>query len=174
MTVHFKLDFDDLIAFQKNVINNSHTHHIKEKYFRWITSIVIFLAALIIFKTSFILFAAILVISIIYFTIFPFIYSNLAFSKLKKQLQKGDFSHILGACKMTISEKGIDREIDNATSHFDWKEIGKVSEDSWHYFLYVSDLQGLIIHKVPNHMNESETAKYNDLIKSYIGDLIIK
>jgi len=168
MTAHFTLGFEDLIAFQKDVINNSRTHHIKKKYFQWITSIIIFLAALFLMKSIILItFVTSLCITIVYFFVFPLLYNNLALTKLKKQLQKNDYSHVLGVCNVTISEEGISREINDSTSHFEWNQFEKINEDDRHYFLYVSDLQGLIISKKPDNMNDEKTTAYNHLIKSY-------
>src|SRR5699024_11334740 len=90
-------------------------------------------------------YVTILCITIFYFFFFPLLYNNLAFTKLKKQLQKNDYSHVLGVCNVTISEEGISREINDSTSHFEWNQFEKINEDDRHFFLYVSDLQGLII-----------------------------
>ncbi len=168
MTARFTLGFEDLIAFQKDIINNSHTHHIKKKYFQWITSIIIFLAALFLMKSITLLtFVTSLCITIVYFLIFPLLYNNLSLAKLKNQLQKSDYSHVLGVCNVTISEEGISREVNDSTSHFEWYQFERVNEDDRHYFLYVSDLQGLIISKTPDNMNDEKTSAYNDLIKTY-------
>src|SRR5699024_6434350 len=103
MTAHFTLGFEDLIAFQKDVINNSRTHHIKKKYFQWITSIIIFLAALFLMKSIILItFVTSLCITIAYFFVFPLLYNNLALTKLKKQLQKKDYSHLQGVYNIII------------------------------------------------------------------------
>jgi len=168
MTARFTLGFEDLIAFQKDIINNSRTHHIKKNYFQWITSIIIFLAALFLMKSITLLtFVTSLCITIVYFLISPLLYNNLALAKLKNQLQKNDYSHVLGVCNVTISEEGISREVNDSTSHFEWSQFESVNEDDRHYFLYVSDLQGLIISKTPDNMNDEKTSAYNDLIKTY-------
>src|SRR5690625_341043 len=112
MTARFTLGFEDLIAFHKDVINNSRTQHIKKKYFQCITSIIIFLSALFLMKSiSLLIFLTILCITIVYFLVFPLLYNNLALVKLKNQLQKNDYAHVLGVYNVIISEEGISREI---------------------------------------------------------------
>lgn len=168
MTARFTLGFEDLLAFQKDIINNSHTHHIKKRYFKWISAIFIFFLTLLLIKnTTLLTFVTSLCITIGYFFLFPLLYNGLALTKLKKQLQKNDYSHVLGLCKITISEEGISREVNDSTSHFEWSQFESVNEDDRHYFLYVSDLQGLIISKAPDNMNDEEATKYNELIKTY-------
>lgn len=165
MTIHFHLDFEDLTAFQQDVIKHSYTHTIKKKYFKWISSIVLFLVALFLINISLVTVAVSLIVAIIYFMIFPLLYSNITFFKLKKQMKNRDYSHVLGACEMTFSENGIDREMADATTHFDWDGFEKLREDPHHYFLYVNDLQGLIIPKKPDGVDEEKTTAYHELIQ---------
>lgn len=174
MHAHFTLNIDDLLAFQKDVIRHAHTHEIKRKYFKWITSIFIFLILLFLVQLTLPIFILILVITIVYLFIFPFLYNYLMFMKLKGQLQRNNYSHALGACEVTISDEGIKRDINDNVTHFDWSGFEKVNEDNHHYFLYVSDLQGLIIAKAPNNMDADETATYNRQISNYIHDYINK
>lgn len=172
MTIRFNLNFEDLIAFQKDVIKNARTHHIKKKYFKWITSIVLFLATLILMKPSLITFVISFIITIIYFIIFPSLYSKIAYFKLRKQMEKNDYSHVLGACEMTFSDRGIVRELKGKMTHFDWDHFERCREDSHHYFLYVSDLQGLIIPKEPDGINDKDKAAFHDLIRHH-SDLMV-
>lgn len=172
MTIHFHLNFEDLLAFQTNVIKNAYTHHIKEKYFKWITAIVLFLAALMLTKTSLITVSISLIITIIYFILFPLLYTRITYFRLKTKMQRNDYSHVLGACKMTFTDTGIVRELNDKTAHFDWDHFEKLREDSHHYFLYVSDLQGLIIRKEPGSINEKDKAAFHDFIRRH-ADLSI-
>lgn len=164
MTIRFNLNFDDLLAFQQDVIKSAHIHRIKERYFKWITAIVLFLAALILMKISLVTVVISLVITIIYFITFPFLYAKVVYLKLSKQMQKNDYSHVLGACEMTITGTGIVRELKDKTTHFDWGDFERLREDSHHYFLYVSDTQGLIIRKEPDGINEKDKVSFHDLI----------
>ncbi|MEN1967950.1 YcxB family protein [Lentibacillus sp. N15] len=167
ITIQFHLDFDDLAAFQQNVIKHSYTHRIKKQYFKWISSIALLLAALFLLDTSFITVVASLIVVIIYYKVFPSLYNNIAFFKLSKQMQKKDYSHVLGACKMTVSDNGIDRVLADVTTHFDWEGFEKLREDPHHFFLYVNDLQGLIIPKKPDSMHEEETTAFHELIRRH-------
>lgn len=169
MTIRFHLNFKDLTAFQEDVIKHAHTHHIKRAYFKWITSIILFLAIMFLTKTSFVTIVASLILTIIYFTIFPYLYAKIAFLKLSKQMQKNDYSHVLGACEMIFSDAGIDRNIKGKITHFDWGQFINWQEDSHHYFLYVSDLQGLIIPKELDDMNEEELDTYKDRMRTQLN-----
>lgn len=170
MTIHFNLDFEDLLAFQQDVIKHAHTHYIKEKYSKWITTIILFITLFFLMKASFVTGVLSLIIAIFYFITFPFLYSKVTFAKLKKQMQKNDYSYVLGACSMTFSDTGIDRELNDEITHFDWNQFEKWHEDCDRYFLYVSDLQGLIIPKEPGGMIGEEKAAHHDLIRQHLGD----
>jgi hypothetical protein len=165
MNAYFTLDFDDLLAFQKDVITTSYTHTIKKKYFKWISAALLFLLSLLLVKNTFQTFVVVTVAVVLYFFIFPFLYHYVAGIRLKSQLQKNDYSHVLGECKVTISDDGIHREIHGTASHFKWTDFEKMHEDSGHYYLYVSDLQGLILRKTPDNLNAEETTLFNRLIK---------
>lgn len=171
MNIRFNLDFEDLLAFQQDVIKHAHTHLVKERYFKWITSIILFFAVLFLMKASLVTIVTSLIITIVYFTISPIFYAKIAFFKLKKQMQRIDYSHVLGTCEMTFSDTGINRDLKGETTHFDWDQFEKWQEDGHHYFFYVSDLQGLIIPKDPDGMNGEEKAAYHDLIQQHM-DLI--
>lgn len=80
-------------------------------------------------------------------------------------MHQNDYSHVLGACEMTFSDTGIERDLKGEATHFDWGQFEKWHEDNHHYFLYVSDLQGLVIPKEPDGINEEEKAPYHDLIR---------
>ena len=59
---------------------------------------------------------------------------------------------------MTFTNEGINRIIDGDTTHFPWNEFEKMNEDESHYFLYVDDLNGLIIPKQPTVEGSDENA----------------
>lgn len=166
MTIRFNLNFEDLLAFQQDVIKNAHTHHIKKKYFKWITTILVFLAILLLMKISIISVVTSLIVSIIYFIFFPHLYTRITYFKLKSKMLNNDYSHVLGDCEMTFSNTGIVRDLKGKTTHFDWDHFKRLREDSHHYFLYVSDLQGVIIPKEPDGINEQNKAAFHDLIAS--------
>ena len=74
---------------------------------------------------------------------------------------------ILGSQKMTIGDEGIIRVTDNSTNNFKWNQFVKVSENDKNYFLYISDLQAVIISKQGLKDNESEQ-KLKEYFKKYI------
>ncbi|HLQ70596.1 MAG TPA: YcxB family protein [Bacillota bacterium] len=148
MTIQFQLGFEDLLAMQKNVIHQSRTHNVKEKYFRWGISILL-LAIVFFIKPSLIGLIIGLVIAGVFFLVAPAVYPKIAFARLKSKFEQNDHGNLLKPCEMHFSEDGIDRIIEGETTHFPWNGFRKLTEDDTHYFLYVDDLQGIIIPKEP-------------------------
>lgn len=165
MTIHFMQDFDDLIALQKNVIEDSYTHYIKKLYFKWITTILLAILVLVVVNTSLLTVLIALALAVIYYFLAPTLYNQLAFSKLKRQMQQKDYAHLLGACQMTFSEGGITRVIQDNETYFNWNRFEKIGEDDKHYFLYESDLQGLIIPKEWHNMDGGQHHTLKKLIQ---------
>jgi len=149
VTIHFQLTFDDLIAMQKNVISHSRTHDIKGKYFKWVISSILLVALLLLLPWSVVTMIISFLVAGIFFITAPFIYPKMAFSKLKKQMERQDFSKLLKPCEMRFTKDGINRVIDGETTHFSWNDFKTYHADDSHYFLYVDDLQGVIIPKKP-------------------------
>ncbi|GAA0447582.1 hypothetical protein GCM10008983_27040 [Lentibacillus halophilus] len=168
MTIHYQLVYDDVLALQRDVIQHSNTHHIKRMYTKWITAILLFLAILYLFQLSWLSAAVSAVITVIYFFTFPALYAKVALSRANSRMQKQDYSHILGPTEMTFSEDGIKRDINGTITYFTWEQFMKRGEDSNHYFLYESDLQGLILPKRPSDKHPEDVAAYQAYIQTHV------
>src|SRR5699024_6214801 len=149
MTIQFQLKLNDLLAMQENVIHHSRTHDVKQKYFRW--GIAILLLAIVFFiKPTLIGLMVGIILAGVFFLIAPPLYPKIAYARLKNTFEQNDHSKLLKPCEMHFSEEGIDRNIDGETTHFPWNRFRKLEEDESLYFLYVDDLQGIIIPKEPD------------------------
>lgn len=155
---------------QKNVINHSRTHDVKGKYFRWGISILILIVCLFI-KISFISLIIGLVLAGIFFLIAPMLYPKIAFARLKSKFEQSDHSELLKPCEMHFSKEGIDRVIDGETTHFPWNGFRYMKEDESRYFLYVDDLQGIIIPKHPT-MESDDFTTFQVKLEGYAHDYI--
>lgn len=169
MTIQFQLKLHDFIDMQKDVIKNSRTHDVKGKYFRWGISIILLIALLLLLKISIVTVIISIVVAGIFWLIAPIIYPKIAFARLKGKIQQNDYSRLLKPCKMHFTDDGIDRVLDGETMHFPWKEFRKIQEDDSHYFLYVSDLQGIIIPKEPTVIN-GDVKQFQERIETYMND----
>lgn len=171
MTIQFQLELDDLLAMQKDVIHHSRTHEVKEKYFRWGISLLL-LAIVIFINPSLIGLIIGTIIAGGFFLIAPTIYPKTAYVRLKSKFEQNDHSNLLKPCEMHFSEEGMDRVIEGETTHFPWNGFRKLHEDEARYFLYVDDLQGIIIPKNSNIINgDSNTfqEKFVSYTNAYIG-----
>lgn len=80
-------------------------------------------------------------------------------------MEKIDYDNVLGTCEVMISNIGMDRKLHNKNTHFKWESFESWREDQAYYFLYVTDLEGLIISKQPEGMNEQERSTFNEDFK---------
>ncbi|MGM8364357.1 YcxB family protein [Virgibacillus sp. W0181] len=168
MTIQFQLSMSDLIAFQRNVITHSRTHRIKQRYYKWISSVILLLAAFLLLGTSIPTMIEVIIITVIYFFLFPSIYNAVAMAYYKKQFDKKDYSYILAPCEMSLSNNGIERMIHEETTHYSWDRFENMQEDELHYFLYVSDLQGLILPKKSDSMSDADSIALSQLLKNHV------
>lgn len=164
MTIHFHLQFEDLLALQENVIHVSYTHQIKRMYFKWITTILLAIILLFVLKTSMVTIVLSLVLVFVYYLFAPKIYNQMSFMKLKKQMEANDYSHLLGSCKMIFSDSGILRVISEKETYFKWDDFEKLEENDHYLFLYQSDLQALII---PKQIDDT-SFNYHQFVKQNI------
>ncbi|GAB4073797.1 hypothetical protein GCM10028778_13000 [Barrientosiimonas marina] len=169
MSIHCQLDFDDVLALQRHVVKHSYTHYIKKTYFKWISAVLLFLTIWFIFQVTLTSAMAGAVITAVYVFMFPALYVEIVMARAKSQMQNQDLSHIIGQCDMTLTEEGIDREKDGTITHFNWDQFIKLGEDDQHFFLYKSDLQGLILPKKPADKNQDDIAAYQAQIKGHVN-----
>lgn len=164
MTIQFQLNIEDLFAMQEDVINYSRTHDVKAKYFRWVISIILLAVLLLILGFTILKVIISVVIAGAFFLAAPIVYPKMTLAKLKKQIADQDHSRLLKPSEMHLTDAGIDRIIDGETTHFPWNEFTKMHEDENHYFLFVDDLQGLIIPKEPNVKNGDKHSFQEELV----------
>src|SRR5699024_4836976 len=170
MTAQFQLDLQDLLAMQKDVINHSRTHEVKRNYFKWTISIIIPFVFIMI-NVSLVSLIMSLITAVAFFLVAPSLYPKIAFFRLKSKFEQQDHSKLLKPCEIHLSEEGIKRVIDGETTQFLWKEFRKMHTDESHYFLYIDDLQGIIIPKQPTVENNDMTS-FQDQLESYANDYI--
>lgn len=169
--IHFQLQKKDLIAFQQDVVTHSYTHKIKQAYYKWISSVVLFLSILLLTELTPVMIGLSLFFTLIYYLLFPFLYQKIAMTFYKRQIEKNSYSHILGSCEMSFSDDGIDRLINGETKHFSWNSFKNVREDQNRYYFYISDLQAVLLPKTPDHLTTTERKKYTAYIETCINQI---
>lgn len=170
MVVHFKVDFEDMIAMQKNFIKTSKVHKKRNIIF----SVLGFALVLLLLNHNGFLKAMVYALLFYLFTTYV-LYPSVTLFKAKKifQKHKSKYDYLTGDCTLTIDNEGILKEFDNeyhTKEYIKWAEIVKVNRDEKHYYFYKSDLNALMIKKYPDNMNRAETLKYNQ----FIEELLIK
>ena len=147
---------------QKDVVNHSQ-HYKRVKFWLFILILIVFAGYLKFYGFS------IVTVTIAAATIilYPLWYPYFTLLSIKRIIKKQNMLIILGSQKMTIGDEGIIRVTDNSTNNFKWNQFVKVSENDKNYFLYISDLQAVIISKQGLKDNESEQ-KLKEYFKKYI------
>ncbi|RCX20394.1 YcxB-like protein [Fontibacillus phaseoli] len=162
MEIYFELKFDDLMGLQKDAINHS-KHHKKVKFWYFIFVLILFSAYLKFFNFS----TVTVTITVIFLILYPWIYRYVTILSLKRILKEQNHFTTLGLQKIIISDEGIVRETENSKSNFNWNHFVKLRKDDKNYFLYISDLQAVIISKQGLKDKESEQ-KLKEYLRKYI------
>ncbi|MFC4559602.1 YcxB family protein [Virgibacillus kekensis] len=168
MEVYFQIEDSDLIALQKNGIETSIYHRRTLNRLRWFSSLLIFFLTILILKETFTR-QSLLILStavILYFIVFPVYYRTLAIIKLKTMLRRTNTSNMTGDCKLIITEKGINKEMESTKSFFDWSAFERMGQDNKRLFLYFGDMQALIVPKELPQLNQEK----RDEFYSYLRD----
>jgi YcxB-like protein len=165
MVVEFEVNLEDLKALQRISLRTTNFH----KRNRILNG---FFGAILAFILSFSFgFGTIvsLLASILYF-IFGSILYNVGLIYQTERLARKNDSLTVGDCKLYISEVGFRAEFKRTTQHSTWSEVKKVYEDEKRYFIYLSDLQAVIIKKEPKNTSKDELINFNKLISGYIKE----
>ncbi|MFB8374547.1 YcxB family protein [Paenibacillus taichungensis] len=142
MELKFNLEFKDLADMQENVVRESKQH----QKIKWImTFLFAFLLFVTVLRASFSLIS--LGIIVLFVVTFPFAYIRLTIFSLKRNMKKQNLSMILGNNVMHLNEEGISRSTGRNTFFLKWDDISIIREDTEHFFLYMTDIQGIIIPK---------------------------
>ncbi|SDM29594.1 YcxB-like protein [Paenibacillus sp. OK060] len=162
MKLKFNLEFEDLVDLQKNVVLKSSQH----RKYRWI---MLFLFTVLLFVT--VLRASVSPISlgiILFFIItFPFVFTKLSIYSLIRTLKKQNLSMLVGNNLLFLNDEGIVRSTETANSSFKWNDFKIIRQDADHYFLYVSDLQAVIIPKRALDTEET-TREFKYFLEKYL------
>ncbi|GGP07879.1 YcxB family protein [Oceanobacillus neutriphilus] len=163
MIAEFKITDEDLIAQQKNAINNT-------KYYKRALVMTMLLVYILYFFV--LIFAGFSMDTIIFSIILLLIISPIAWQVYKyiflirnkrviKQRKNG-----MGVFTLTLSDNEFVKKSQNLTEKFRWDEINMFQEDSERYYLYLTDLIAITIKKKPDNMNEKEMLEYQAFIKN--------
>lgn len=160
MVVKYVIDLDDLIALQEDNIKKSKLHN----FWKIVLGLSGFLTTFIIafyFIDRGIVYSLFLSTPLYFVghTLYTSTTKHKEISKLKK-----DSSRLIGERKLIVSNDGLYVERENNVKKAKWTEIIRVRSDDKRYFLYISDLQAIIIKKSPSNMSENETYEFNSLI----------
>ncbi len=158
MELRFDIVFDDLLDLQKDFVLRSNLHK-KTKWALFSISIILLLLVLL-RDFNFIS----LGITMLWIVFFPIMYSKVTLYSLTRFLKKQNLDLILGHNTMTFDDNGILRKTELTKTFFDWNQFVVIREDTKHYFLYISDTQGVILPKsaIVNKEQEGEFKYYFD------------
>lgn len=176
MIVRFNLDFDDVMAFQKDFIEHSKVHKSKRIKYMWFTTIILFSAPLLAVALRYgALSRDDFLFPVLGATVWCLcsqtIYNKQALHAYKKQLKSTNPSFMTGDCVITISNHELIREFENSKTIYKWSDFIRITEDSARYFLYNSDFQGLIIKKKHEDLTNEEQKELKKQLQNHVPKL---
>jgi len=166
--IQFQLESADILALQEDVVDSSYAHEVKRKYFKWIVTFILMFATLWLWRTSTVVGIIFLVITIGFFLFASPLYKAAAKNTLKKKILKQDHSKLFQPCTMELSEQGINRILAEESTMFAWNQFTRYTTDKDHYFLYVDDLQALILPIEPNKVENDTADHYQKQLHAYL------
>ncbi|WP_106769311.1 YcxB family protein [Paenibacillus faecalis] len=162
MELHFKISFEDIVELHKNIIANSNHH----KKLRWMIFVVFTLYLMYILE-SISVFSVI--VTLVWLIFYSSIFNYLALIATKRILKKQYNALLIGEHKLNINEDGITRKTETTNTVFKWSQFVNVRQDSSNYYLYVSDLQALLVPKEAFLDKEAEQ-DFNRYLKNMTGN----
>ncbi|SHN10626.1 hypothetical protein SAMN05216179_1919 [Gracilibacillus kekensis] len=176
MITKFTITEQDFVALQENLLLHSKFFIKYIKITQWLFSISVFLLlSIFLFRSmlysyewsfSWFEFASIILVSFLFFYFFPRFFRWAILLIFRKVYRKNKPVGILGPQTITIKEDGLERIIKNKQDFFNWEQFVKLRSDEHRYFLYLSDVQAVILKKKTTNLNDEETEQYHKLIQS--------
>jgi len=166
----FQINNEDLIAQQESAVKHTEFHK-KSRVIHLVLSIVI--SFYFLFLTQ-IMSQTMYIIVLIALLIPAFwkIYDIGMVKRLKREIKEhknktGDFT-------VTLSDERVTIESEIVTKRIGWSDIKYVTEDKERYFLYLTDLDVIILKKNPDDLDEEKSSDYQGLLRSKTAPIIIK
>ena len=166
MTIEYELTKDDYIGFNMYHIENS--EKIKKTIFfqRYIMSLILPLAPLIIVLTTNKTFGQwyfyFIMVWVLWVVFYEKNFKRSIKRKLIKMASKGGANGIIGHHKLTLTEdKIIEHKIEDLS--YDKSIINKVGETDSHIFIYISDINAYVVPKSAFE-NKKEEEKFKKLL----------
>lgn len=172
--MEFKYDLteEDYIHFNLFHLKNSETANRALTIQRWIGPIIFIISVFVLSKISdlpfLVLFITFLIMSILWIFFYPKYFYNHVIRHVKKMINEGKNSSLLGEHKMTLTEEGIIDITTNGETKVNWSGIETYKEDNDYFYLYNSSVSAYILpkRKIPNeeikHFLTSKMNKKND------------
>jgi|GEM_PF-6203743 len=165
MIANFTIDRDDFFALQSDAIETSKAYKKRKLLFVIIITMIAPVISwfkfesipLAIFASMFSAFGGYLLYDLFTVLKFEMFYKN------DEKILKHSFG--LGNCELILSEEGLIKKFkDKKEESAKWSQVIKARQDEERYFLYITDLNAIVIKKTPDNMNTDEVKAYNDFI----------
>lgn len=164
----FRLKNEDLIAQQEDAIKHTKIHK-KARVMQLVVTLLILLFGLIIGDYSK---GGILTALVFYTLLIPAVwklYPILMVKRFKQGIK--EHKNRTGNFTVTLSQEGITSESENVTKRTAWSDINYVTQDKERYFLYLTDLDVMIIRKKPDDINDAQSDEYQTFLHRKVGSL---
>lgn len=167
MEVYYKLDMDDLVAFQKDTVNTL-PYFLKRKRLLGVFVAIMYLVGVSFLVKNYWIYKMIAA-AFVYLISSQYIFKYGLIMETKRLVRNNrdylDFDY-----KLTVNDDKFIREFDGSMQQIDWKSIQYANEDDKRLYIYVSEIKRLVIKKVPNSLNQEQILEYNNKIRKCLND----
>jgi hypothetical protein len=155
MTIHYQLELEDWIEFQKNYLLQSRKFSRTRKINTALLPavfLIFILADLSRGEFNLFTFITYLIISVFWVLFMWNFMLNRSLENMRRMLREGDNSAVLGPQEISLSAEGLVIRNSESETRMSWKTVKKLSQTDQYYFLYISSISAVILPK--RHLQE--------------------
>ena len=165
----FRLNNEDLIAQQEDAIRHTKIHK-KARVMQLVLTLVILLWLFVIGDYS----RGTIIFGLVFYTLLiPVIWKLYPIATVKRfKREMKEHKNRTGDFTVTLSQEGVTMESKNITKRAAWSDIKFVTRDKERYFLYLTDLDVIIIKNNLGDLDDKVSNEYQVLLHSKTASLI--
>lgn len=145
MDIHFQMTRNDVIEFNRAFQAASPTFQRTRMRSRIIFPLIMILLWLITIWISKLNWTSTLIYlgaAFLWYSVFPSLYQRNVDKYCAKTIDEGSYSKNFGACKLSLSDSGINSISPSGTSNYTWKSIDRVTLDDTYLIIFLNGAAG--------------------------------
>lgn len=159
LNISYELTIDDWMAFQQHYLSTSKQFNQTKQFVAWIIPAIFLISSLyeiFLGNSNYYSIAVFMGISIVWLLLYPKIFEKRVLTTIKKILEEGDNSSILGVHNLVFNEDSLIVNEPNSEQIIKWSAIKRVEETEDYIFVYLNSISACIIPKFKIEDNKNQ------------------